>query len=81
MRKGSHNLLLVYHSWFETSLNTLEVLGKRIAELGQHHSPGASPLEPVLGGRRCESDIHFTDAVRGRVMQGTLQRVHLVSVR
>ena len=90
LQKGSHNFLLVCHHWFEVASrtpglwnfwgNTLQDWKKR------HHRSVTFPLDLVLDiSRNRDPEVHFDgslhSAVRPRVVQNAIRRVHLRSDR
>jgi len=88
LQKGSYNFLLVCHHWFEVASRTPELWtswGTTLQDWKKRrrHWAGAAPLDLVLGASK--SDPHFLfdeplqDAVKSRVMQDTIRRVHLTS--
>jgi len=85
--EGPHNFLLVCHHWFEIACLTPELWsfwGKTLRDWKRcHRRSRVAPIDLVLGG--CERnpwasfDESLRDAVRARVTQGTIRRVHLMS--
>ena len=87
LRKGSYNFLLVCHHWFEVASRTPELWsfwGNTLQDWKKRYPrSGATPLDLVLDGDRCDLDESFDgplrDAVTGRVAQDTIRQVHLSS--
>jgi len=87
LQMGSYNFLLVCHHWFEVASRTPELWsfwGNTLQDWKKRHGrSGATPLDLVLDGYEPESDPRvpfdesLQDAVRCRVIQGTIRQVHL----
>jgi len=87
LREGPYDFILVCHHWFEVAClipelwsfwgNTLQDWKRRY-----RHS-GATPIDLVLEKGECDPGPSFDgslqEAVRTRVTQGTIRRVHLTS--
>ena len=86
LQKGSYNFILVCHHWFEVASHTPELWsfwGNTLQDWKKRHTrSGVAPLDLVLLGRQSfvSFDGPLQDAVRSRVMQGTIRQVHLDSV-
>ena len=87
LEKGSYNFLLVCHHWFEVASHTTELWsfwGSTLQDWKKrHHRPGATPLDLVLDGEASDPGVLFDEslqnAVRSRVIRGTIRQVHLTS--
>ena len=88
LQKGSYNFLLVCHHWFEVASRTPELWtswGTTLQDWKKCHRrrAGAAPLNLVLDGGKSDPDLLFDeplqDAVKSRVRQDTIRRVHLMS--
>jgi len=87
LHKGSYNFLLVCHHWFEVASRTPELWsfwGSTFQDWEKRHRrSGAAPLDLVLNGYRCHRaaspDKYMLGAIRSRVMQDAIRRVHLLS--
>ena len=87
LQKGSYNFLLVCHHWFEVASRTPALWSFWGTTFQQwkkrHHRSAAIPLDLVLEGSRADPGVPFDEslqvAVRGRAMQDTIRRVHLLS--
>ena len=85
LRRGSYNFLLVCHHWFEVASRTPELWsfwGNTLQDWKKRYrGSGAAPLDLVLYGDISHLDVHFDgplqDAVKSRVMQGTIRQAHL----
>ena len=87
LEKGCYNFLLVCHRWFEVAYNTPELWnfwGNTLQDWSKRHGrSGAAPLDLVLNddmfGLRVPFDGPLQDAVRSRVIGGTIRQIHLLS--
>jgi len=87
LQKGSYNFLLVCHHWFEVASRTPELWtswGTTLQDWKKCHRRrvAAAPLNLVLHGGESNPDLLFDeplqDAVKSRVRQDTICRVHLM---
>ena len=87
LQKDSYNFLFVCHHWFEVASRAPELWsfwGNTLKDWRKcHRHSGVAPVDLVLYGPECDQDDLFDgplqDAVRSRVMQNTIRRVHLMS--
>jgi len=87
LREGPYDFLLVCHHWFEVACLTPELWsfwGNTLRDWKRRYRRStATPIDLVLDGGGPDPGISFDeslkDAVRTRVIQGTIRRVHLTS--
>ena len=86
-QKGCYDFLLVCHHWFDVASRTPELWsfwGNTLQDWKKrHHRSKTTPLDLVLDEHRYHPSTSFDeplrDAIRSRVIQDTIRRVHLSS--
>jgi len=89
LKEGSYNFLLVCHHWFEVASRTPELWsfwGNVLQDWKKrHHRSGVAPLDLVLRGPDGPEDYDglldepLRGALRDRVRQDTIRRVHILT--